>query len=107
MPMDFQTNLTQYFNGNHDSDGREPDARYTSFDYCFNYFQAFREADDVSGLVKPANIQLSCLHLGFYLASWGMFRGRARLLQKSARHLMPVIKLISEVDGDVWKIDAN
>ena len=57
------------------SGGRKPNERYTSFDYCYNYFQAFRESGEVSALATPTNIQVSCLQLGFYLASWGMLPG--------------------------------
>src|ERR1700730_13232190 len=82
--VDLDANLRKYL------DGRKPNERYASFDYCFNYFQSFREAGDVPALVSPANVQLSCVQLGFYLASWGMLRGSAELLQKSARSLIPV-----------------
>jgi len=68
--------------------GRNANERYASFDYCFNYFQSFRESGAVSLLASSDNVQLSCLHLGFYLASWGMFRGSTELLQKSARYLI-------------------
>lgn len=36
-------------------------------------------------------MEVSCLHLGFYLASWGMLRGSSDLLQRSARHLVPLM----------------
>ena len=50
---------------------RAPQRRYTSFDYCFNYFQDYREQHRVAEMAAGENMQLSCLHLGFYLASWG------------------------------------
>lgn len=99
--LNLDGNITRYL------DRRRPDARYTSFDYCFNYFQSFREAGNARALVEPENIQLSCLHLGFYLASWGMLRGSAELLQKSARHLIPLIELIAIADPALWEIDAH
>jgi len=99
--MDLDANLRRYL------DGRKPNERYASFDYCFNYFQSFRESGDVSALASPANGQLSCLQLGFYLASWGMFRGSAELLQKSARHLMPVIEVVARTDTPFWELDAH
>ena len=105
--MTLEENITKYLDGAPGSDGRAPDARYASFDYCFNYFQSFREARNIGALVEPENIQLSCLHLGFYLASWGMLRGSAELLQKSARHLIPVIELIAGADTALWEIDAH
>lgn len=105
--MNLEANITKYLNGGADSDGREPDARYASFDYCFNYFQAFRQSGNLKAIADARNIQLSCLSLGFYLASWGMLRGSAELLQKSARHLKPAVELIADTSPEVWEIDAH
>jgi len=76
-----------------------PDDRYTSFDYCYNYF---RTTNDIT-----QDIEKSCLVLGFYLASWGMFRGSSFLLQKSVKHFEPTIRYISTLDKSVWEIDAD
>jgi hypothetical protein len=105
--MNLEQNIAKYLDGAAGSDGRKPDARYASFDYCFNYFQAFREAQNFEAIGRPENIQLSCLHLGFYLASWGMLRGSAELLQKSARFLIPAINKIANNDITLWEIDAH
>ncbi|EKM28037.1 hypothetical protein VCHENC02_6024, partial [Vibrio harveyi] len=32
------------------------------------------------------DMEKSCLALGFYLASWGMFRGSSFMLEKSAKN---------------------
>lgn len=105
--MDIDGNLRKYLDGGSGSDGRTPNERYASFDYCFNYFQSFRELGDVSALASPSNVQLSCLHLGFYLASLGMLRGSADLLQKSARYLMRVIEVVAQTDRFLWELDAH
>lgn len=55
---------------------RQPTARYASFDYCFNYFQFHREQGRLEDLLEGEALQLSCLHLGFYLASWGCCEDR-------------------------------
>ena len=86
---------------------RKQDARYTSFDYCFNYFQSHRERGDVARLAAPGSMQASCLQLGFYLASWGMFRGSGLLIGRSARQFAPVVDLIAEAPPGVWEIDAH
>ncbi len=36
-----------------------------------------------------------------------MLRGSAELLQKSARHLIPLIELIAGADAALWEIDAH
>jgi hypothetical protein len=76
-----------------------PNDRYTSFDYCYNYFLK------TDNLIK--DIEKSCLTLGFYLASWGMFRGSSFLLQKSIKHFEPTIYYIATLDSSVWKIDVD
>lgn len=86
---------------------RDGDARYASFDYCFNYFQDFYDDGRLEELTTPAHMQTACLQLGFYLASWGMFRGKAELLNHSAKRLVPVIGAIAAAPAEVWTIDAD
>ena len=105
--LDLEANLQRYIGGASTSSGRRPDARYASFDYCFNYFQSFRESGDIAALASPANVQPSCLQLGFYLASWGMLRGSAELLQRSVRCFIPVIEAIASSDPSLWDLDAD
>lgn len=76
-----------------------PDDRYTSFDYCYNYFRTTNDPNE--------DIGKSCLVLGFYLASWGMFRGSSFLLQKSVKHFQPAIQYISTLDKLIWDIDVE
>lgn len=104
--MNLNANLQKYLDGGR-SAGRIPNARYASFDYCFNYFQSFRESRNIPTLASPVAIQLSCLHLGFYLASWGMFRGSTTLLKRSARYLIPVIEVIANTEAPFWEIDVD
>ena len=105
--MNIDANVRTYLDGGTTADGRTPNARYSSFDYCFNYFQAFRDTGNTAAVANPENVEQSCLELGFYLASWGMFRGSSDLLRRSARHLMPVVQAISNMDTGVWEIDAD
>ncbi|GEM_PF-411427 len=77
----------------------KPDDRYTSFDYCYNYFQTTKDL--------TIDIEKSCLVLGFYLASWGMFRGSSFLLQQSVNHFKPTILYINSLDKSVWNIDVD
>ncbi len=79
----------------------KPDDRYTSFDYCYNYFRTSRQNH------LTTDIEKSCLALGFYLASWGMFRGSSFLLEKSIKHFQPTIQYIATLDNSVWQIDVD
>ncbi len=45
--------------------------RYKSWEHCFKYFSQGKLDEDIA-----------CLHLAFYLASWGMYRGSSFLLWK-------------------------
>lgn len=77
----------------------EPTDRYTSFDYCYNYFKTTEDFQK--------DLEKSCLVLGFYLASWGMLRGSSFLLQKSVKHLQPIIEYYSTLDKEIWEIDID
>lgn len=79
----------------------QPEKRFASFDFCYNYFYR------TSGKELTDNIEKSCYALGFYLASWGMMRGSSFLLQKSARHYIPLIEYIAKLDKEIWQIDAD
>lgn len=86
---------------------RGPTDRFASFDYCFNYFRSFWEERRALDLVARDSLQLSCLQLGFYLASWGMYRGSTALLQRSLRHLAPVVDIIAHAPDALWAADAH
>jgi|SRR5579864_1998756 len=99
--MDIEANLKTYLHQ------RGPTTRYTSFDYCYNHFQLHRERGVIPELGVGPNMQLSCLHLGFYLASWGMLRASSALLQRSVKHYVPVIQVIAASPSEVWNLDAD
>lgn len=89
---------------NHD---KRPYERYASFDYCFNYFQEKYHCGKIKEIAYPENIHHSCLQLGFYLASWGMYRGSSFLLQKSIKIYEPLMEYIASKECDVWDIDVH
>lgn len=84
------------FENAHDATGR-----YASFDYAYNYF------NPSSGRDLTNDMEKSCLALGFYLASWGMFRGSSFILEKSSKNFVPLIEYISEQPKEFWSIDTN
>ncbi|MGA1979219.1 MAG: hypothetical protein ABSG99_01455 [Sedimentisphaerales bacterium] len=50
-------------------------------------------------------MELACLHLGFFLASWGMFRGKAFLRSKNYTVYTPVITAIMDTKFNcLWNI---
>jgi len=102
-----EEDLLAYLEGEGTSQSRTPTARYASFDYCFNYFQSFRDQGDIPLLASPERMEQSCLQLGFYLASWGMLRGSSALLQHSSKSLEPLISALAITPQPLWEIDAN
>lgn len=105
--MDIETNIRRFQEGEGKNKGRHPEERYASYDYCFNYFQSFRETGRVATLASRDNLEASCLHLAFYLASWGMFRGSSFLLEKSPKHFQALIEVLVSLDKTIWNIDVG
>lgn len=66
--------------------------RYKSWEYCYKFFQNNREK------IEKHNedvLDLASLHLSFYLASWGMYRGSSFLLQTDYTVHKEAIKIIA------------
>ena len=105
--MNIQASIKTFLEGEGKSNGRLPTERYSSFDYCFNYFQEFHETGRTAALADSKNMQQSCLQLGFYLASWGMLRGSSFLLEKSAKFYEGLIEAIAVCDERLWTIDVD
>ena len=62
--------------------------RYRSWEHCYSFFTRHQSTTDDEA------IDLMCLHLSNYLASWGMFRGAAFLLQKDYKVHLEVVHLM-------------
>lgn len=56
--------------------------RFSSWNHCY---KAFGESEDIDYL---------SLHLAFYLASWGMYRGSCGLLWRDYRVHLPVVEML-------------
>lgn len=59
--------------------------RYRSWEYCYYNFYKARTSNTV-------DVDFLSLHLAFYLASWGMYRGSSFLLQKDYKIHIPVVE---------------
>ena len=64
--------------------------RYMSWRHCY---QAFSENRN---MIDEQTVDYLALHLAFYLASWGMYRGSAFLLQKDYKVHIPIVRIIQE-----------
>ena len=65
----------------------DKNSRYRSWEHCYKHFY------DERTNTNPDYDSLS-LHLAFYLASWGMYRGSSFLLQKDYKVHEPVVREI-------------
>lgn len=63
---------------------RKDHHRYKSWEHCFEAFKGIDKTDK----------KLLSLHLAFYLASWGMYRGSSGLLQKDYLVHEPILDII-------------
>ncbi|MCF6276651.1 MAG: hypothetical protein L3J07_02255 [Candidatus Magasanikbacteria bacterium] len=75
-----QTISSFYKNINNDNNHR-----YKSWEHCYLYF--IKNEKDI-------DVDIACLHLSFYLASWGMYRGSSPLLWKDYLIHKPVVEKI-------------
>ena len=72
---------------------RDKNGRSRSWEHCYRVFR------DARTNPSPDCDYLS-LHLAFYLASWGMYRGSSFLLQMVYKVLVPIVEEILKVDYD-------
>ena len=73
---------------------KKENSRYLSWEHCYI---AFCEARNKKSLTEADKDQL-CLHLAFYLASWGMYRGSSFLLQQDYKIHRKVVDAILDSD---------
>lgn len=69
---------------------REEHHRYRSWEHCYRFFQRTTPARLVACRDEAA------LHLGFFLASWGMYRGGSFLLQRDYTAHLPAVECLAE-----------
>jgi hypothetical protein len=74
--------------------------RYRSWEHCYNYFQSTSRREIV------ANRDHAALQLGFYLASWGMYRGSSFLLQHTYTiHKSVIDQLLEARFSILWETE--
>ena len=76
--------------------------RYLSWGHCYKYFR------DHSKLTSEDLIDHGSLHLAFYLASWGMYRGSTFLLWKDYKiHRYVVNEILNPKYSCFWDLDLD
>jgi len=81
----------------------DENARYRSWEHCYKFFERNRKHGGDEQV-----LDLLCLHLAFYLASWGMYRGSSFLLKKDYKVHLEAVKVIT-VDKyqRLWNLKAT
>lgn len=81
----------------------DKNGRYKSWEHCFKYFNQNKDKRYNENIVD-----LLCLHLSFYLASWGMYRGSSFLLQKDYKvHHEAVLEILKEKYKSLWNVNCS
>ena len=79
---------------------KDVNGRYQSWEHCYSIFALSK-----GKRLTSEQEDTLCLHLGFYLASWGMMRGSSQLLQKGYKvHKKAVKELMKEEYSDLWAV---
>jgi len=75
--------------------------RYRSWEHCYSYFRRSRHG-------VGTDRDHAALQLGFYLASWGMYRGSSFLLQHTSTVHRGVIDVVADPRFDeLWETDLG
>lgn len=76
--------------------------RYRSWEHCYQHFQ------QRALFAGQQQVETAALHLAFYLASWGMYRGSSFLLQRDySIHLDAVSTLLQPQYEPLWSATFN
>ena len=79
----------------------DPHHRYRSWEHCYGFFRDHRH--DLRSVEDTAALQL-----GFYLASWGMYRGSGFLLQHAYTAHVPVVRAVASSQfSALWQRDVG
>lgn len=82
----------------------DPVHRYKSWEDSYSYFRQLNK----NPAIFKKDPEQACLRLGFYLASWGMYRASSFLLKKSLHiHKKPIRELLRREYDCLWNIDLD
>ena len=75
---------------------RDKNGRYLSWEHCYSQFYNSRNQN-----LSSQDVDYLSLHLAFYLASWGMYRGSSFLLQQDYKVHIPVVEELMKPKYDI------
>src|SRR3989344_3306084 len=75
--------------------------RGKSWEHCYAFFRNYKKFRNNNELLDRA-----ALHLGFFLASWGMLRGSSFLLQKDYKYYISIVRVLIKDQYEIlWNVD--
>ena len=89
---EIQNQIINYFNCVIEKYGNN--GSYLSWEHCYRFFHKNKE--------ENLDCNLAVLHLGFYLASWGMYRGSSAIRNYDYRIHIPAIKILNQHDTSTY-----
>lgn len=97
-----QQKIDRFYNAIKEKEAGKSDSRYKSWEYCHAIFMERHNQQSYTS----NDYDLLALHLGFYLASWGMYRGSSFLLQRDYKTHIPVVTEIMNCKYKIlWEFD--
>jgi len=80
----------------------ENNHRYRSWEHCYHFFRERQRSELL------CDLDVAALQLGFYLASWGMYRGSSFLLQHDYTVHKPTVEaILSDRFAPLWEQDIG
>jgi len=99
---DAMSEITRLIRSFHRSLEADVHHRYRSWGHCYSFFRRRNQ------LRASRDFDLCALHLGFYLASWGMYRGSSFLLWKDYKlHTSAVKELLKPQYDSLLDLDME
>ncbi|NIZ41569.1 hypothetical protein PVA45_08610 (plasmid) [Entomospira entomophila] len=92
---------------------KDENARYVSWEHCYKQFTKYKikkvyKDKKAKKDLTDADYDTLALHLAFYLASWGMYRGSSFLLQQDYKvHTEAVRVIMNEEYNSLWYKDDD
>ena len=85
---------------------KDKNGNYLSWEHCYSAFSKYNRKKG-SELIH-IDIDLLCLHLASYLASWGMYRGSSMLPKKDYKvHATAIEELIKPDYINLWELQCE
>lgn len=78
----------------------DPHHSNKSWEHCYLFFQKYAKMGESE---QGALLETACLHLGFFLASWGMYRGSTFVIWKDYKIFEGVLEALTDSEfRELW-----